>query len=84
MGKPDGLSRRSEEEKSSMDAQFLEEGQLLDLEEDENDNQGTADDMALEGIDVSKRDKRNGLVLVSEEHKVEVLRQDHDSQVAGH
>ena len=40
MGKPDGLSRRSGEEKSGMDGMFFEEGQLHDLGEDENDNQG--------------------------------------------
>ena len=39
MGKPDGLSRRSGEEKSGMDAKFFEEGQLLDLREAENDNE---------------------------------------------
>jgi hypothetical protein len=35
MGKADGLSRRSEEEKSGMEPRFFEEGQLLDLEEDD-------------------------------------------------
>ena len=54
MGKPDGLSRRSGEEKLGMDAKFLQEGQLLDLGEDENDNEGNADHIELEGIDVSK------------------------------
>ena len=84
MGKPDGLSRPSGEEKSGMDVKYFEEGQLLDLGEDENDNEGNADDIELEGIDVSKWDKRNGLWLVPEEHRLEVLRQHHDSQVAGH
>ena len=57
MGKPDGLSRRSGQEKSGMNAKFFEEGQLLDLGEDEHDNEGNADDIELEGIDVSKWDK---------------------------
>ena len=61
MGKPDGLSRRSEQEKSAMDAKFFEEGQLLELGEDENDNKGNADDIELEGMDVSKWYKRHGL-----------------------
>ena len=61
MGKPDGLSTRSGEEKSAMYAKFFEEGQLLDLGEDENNNHGNAEDIELEGIDVSKWDKRNGL-----------------------
>ena len=67
-----------------MDAKFLEEGQLLDQVEDENDNDGNADDLELEGIDVSKWDKRNGRWLVPEEHRLGVLRQPHDSQVTGH
>ena len=84
MGKPDCLSRRASEQKSGMNAKFFEEGQLLDLGEDENDNEGNAEDIELEGIDVSKWDKQNGLWLVPEEHRLEVLRQHHDSQVAGH
>ena len=50
MGKPDGLFRRSGEEKSGMDAKFFKEGQVLDLGEDENDNEGNADDIELEEI----------------------------------
>ena len=57
MGKPDGLFRRSGEEKSAMNAKFFKEGQLLDLGEDENDNGGNADDIELDGIEVSKLDK---------------------------
>ena len=34
-----------------MDAKFFEEGQLLDLGEDENDNEGNAEDIELEGVD---------------------------------
>ena len=60
MGKPDGLSARSGQDKSGIDVKFFEEGQLLDLGADENDNEGNADDIELEGIDVSKCDKRNG------------------------
>ena len=84
MGKPDSLSRRSGEEKSGMDAKFFEQEQLLDLVEDANDNEGNADNIELEGIDVSKWDIRNGLWLVPEEQRLEVLRQQHNSQWAGH
>ena len=84
MGKPDGLSKRSGQEKSGMHVKFCEAGQLLDLEDDEHDHEGNAEDIKLEGIDVSKWDKRNGLWLVPEENRVEVLRQHHDRQVAGH
>ena len=43
MGKPDGLSRRSGEEKSGIDARFFQEGQLLNIGEDKNDNEGNAE-----------------------------------------
>ena len=61
MGKPDGLSRRSGEEKSGMEAQFFEEGQLLDLEEDNDGEEEDAKDIELEGIDVAGLNKENGL-----------------------
>ena len=53
MGKPDGLSRRSEEEKSGMDGHFFDEGQLLDLENDDVVEEEDAEDVELEGIDVA-------------------------------
>ena len=37
-----------------MDAKCFEEGQLLDLGEDENDNEGNADDLELDEIDITK------------------------------
>ena len=45
MGKPDCLSRRSEEEKSGMDAYFLDEGELLDVENDDVGEEEDAEDM---------------------------------------
>ena len=72
MGKPDGLSRRSGQEKSGMDGNLFEEGHLLDLVEDENDNEGNAEDIKLE-IDVLKWNKHDGLWLVPEENRLEVL-----------
>ena len=66
MGKLNGLSRRSGVQESGMDVKFVVQGQLLDLEEYENDNEGNAEDIELEGIDVSQWDKRNGLWLVPE------------------
>jgi len=84
MGKADGLSIRSGEEKSSMEARFFDEGQLLDLEEDDAEERRDADDVELEAIDVASWEKKNGLWVVLEEHKLEVLRQHHDSKVAGH
>jgi len=84
MGKPDGLSRRLGEEKSGMEAKFFDEGQLMALGEDENKNEGEAEDIELEGIDVAGWEKREGLWVVPEEHRVEVLSLHHDSQVASH
>ena len=84
MGKPDGLSRRSGEEKSGMDAHFLNEGQLLDLENNDVGEEDDAEDVELEGIDVATWEKKNGLWVVPQEHRLEVLHQHHDSQVVGY
>jgi len=61
MGKADGLSRRSEEEKSGMEARFFDEGQLLDLEEDDAGEREDSDDVELEAIDVAIWEKKSGL-----------------------
>ena len=84
MGKPDALSRRSGEEKSGMDWHFFDEGQLLDLENDKIGEEEDAEDVELERIDVAAWEKKNGLWVVPREHRLEVLRQHHNSQVAGH
>ena len=81
MGKPDGLSRRSGEEKSDMEAKFFEDGQLLVLPHEEEDD---GDEIELQGIDVSTWEKRNELLVVPEVFKLQVLKQHHDSEVAGH
>ena len=84
MGKPDGLSRRSGEEKSGTDSHFFDEGQLLDLENDDVGEEEDAKDVELEEIDIARWEKKRGLWVVPQEHRLEVLRQHHDSQVAGH
>ena len=58
MGKPDGLSRHSGQEKSGMDTNFFDKGQLLDLE---NDDEADVEDVGLEGIDVGTWEKKNRL-----------------------
>jgi len=89
MGKPDGLSRRSEEEKSGMEAQFFNEGQLIDLEQ-YNDNAigegGTvAENVEMEGIDVARWEKRDELWVPSPGGiPTRGAAPAHDSQVAGH
>ena len=84
MGKPDSLSRRSGEEKSGMDAYFFDEGELLDLENDDAGEEQDAEDVELEGIDMARWEKKNGLWVVLQEYRLEVLQQHHGSQVAGH
>ena len=84
MGKPDGLSRRSGEERSGMDAHIFDKGQLLDLENDDVREEEDAEQVELEGIGVATWEKKNGLWVVLQEHRLEVLRQHHDSHVAGH
>ena len=54
IGKPDGLSRRSGEEVSGMDAHLFDEGQLLDLENDDVGEEEDAEHVELEGIDLAK------------------------------
>ena len=54
MGIPEGLSRHSGQEKSGMDLKFFEEGQLLDLVEAENHNEGNVEYVQLEELHVFK------------------------------
>ena len=72
MGKPDGLSRRSGEEKSGMDAHFFDKGQLRDLENDDVGEEEDAEVVELEWIDVVKWEKKNELCVVTQVHKFEV------------
>ena len=67
-----------------MDAYFFHEEQLLDLGNDDLVEEEDAEDVKLEGIDVPTWEKNNGLRIVPQAHKLEVLHQYHDSQVAGY
>ena len=73
MGKPDGLSRRSGEEKSRLDAHFFDARQLLYLEINNIGEEEDAENLELEGIDVAIWQKKNGLWVVPQEHRLEVL-----------
>ena len=84
MGKPDDLSRGSEEEKSGMDAYFFDEGQLVKLENHDVGEEKDAEDVKLVGIDVATWEKKNRLCVVTQENRLEVPQQHHVSQVAGH
>ena len=61
MSKPDGLSRRSGEEKSGTDAHYFNKEQLFDLENDDVGEEEDAEDVELEAIDVATWKKKNGL-----------------------
>ena len=74
MGKPDSLSRCLGEEKSRIDGNFFDKGQLLDLENDDAEEEEDAEDVELEEIDVATWENKNGLWLVPQEHRLEVLR----------
>ena len=84
MGKPDGLSRHSGQEKSGMDGHFFNERQLLDLKNDNIGEEVDAEDGEWERIDVAIWEKQNALLVVPEEHRLQVLWQHYDSQVAGY
>ena len=73
MGKPDGLFRHLGEEKSVMDAHFFDEVQSLDLENDNVGEEEDVKDVELEEIDVTIWEKKNGLWVVPQEHRLEVL-----------
>ena len=61
MGKVDGLSRRSGEEKSGMDVHFFDKEQLLVLEDDDVREEEDAADVELQAIDGAIWEKKNGL-----------------------
>ena len=84
MGKPDGVSSHLEEEKSGIDAHLFEERHLLDLDNDNVSEVEDTKDVELKIIHMAIWEKKNGLCVVPQEHRLEVLPQHHDSQVAGH
>jgi len=73
IGKAHGLSRRSVEEISGIEARFFDEEQLLDLEEDDAEERREADYIELEAIDVAIWENNSGLWVVPTEHKLKVL-----------
>ena len=52
IGEPDSRCTCSGQEKSGMEEMFIEQGQLLDLVEDESDNGMYAEDMEVQAVDV--------------------------------
>ena len=84
MGKPDSLSRHSTEEKYRMNIYFWNAGLLLDLKNIYAGAEKDAEHIELEGIDLARWERKNRLLGVPQEQRVEVMWQHHDSQVAQH
>lgn len=53
----------------------------MDLGED---YEGNAADVELEGIAVASWEKKDRLLIVPQEHRLEVLKQHHNNQVVAH
>ena len=76
MGHVDAISRRTGSEEAGGFEQLLVEGEVLVL---------NSQDLSLEGIDILGWDKnKDGLWVVPAEHQDVVLRQCHNSSVAGY
>ena len=72
------------EEKSGMGAHFFNEKKLLGLENDDIGQEDHVEDVKLDGPDMSTCEKKNGVWIVLQKHRLEVLCQHHDSYVAGY
>ena len=84
MGKPHDLSRRCWWAKPRSDTYYFDKGQLLDLENDNVGKVNNTEDIELQQIGQAAQEKNNGLWVVLQEHRLEVLCQHHESQVVGH
>ena len=61
IGKPDSVFRHSGEDKSAMESYVFDEGQLLDLENDDVGEKENVEDIELQEIDVGTWETKNGL-----------------------
>ena len=86
IGKPDALIRLAGNEKSGAKERIFASGQLISLEENEaKDNENEVEDIEVDGIDCAEWDRNEGgLLKVPENHINDMLRQCHDSKVAGY
>ena len=73
MGKPNGLSKRSGEEKFGMDAHFLNKGHLLEFKNDNVGEEENVDHVELDRINVVIWEQKNRVCIVLQEHRLEVL-----------
>ena len=84
MGKVDAITRRSGDAKSGIEEIFFKDGQLLSLDGESVEEPNDIPDPQLESIDMSLWEMKDELRIVPPEYRLEVLRQCHDSKVAGH
>ena len=84
MGKPAGLSSGCGKERSTIDTYCFNEGQLIDLENNNVRKQEDTEDVQLEGIGVTMWETTNRVWQVTENKMLEVLCEYHESQVGGH
>ena len=73
IGKLDDLSRHSMVEKSTMHIHFFDKEQVMDIKNDDLTEEEDTQDVELEGIDMARWEKRNGLWVVLLEHKREIF-----------
>ena len=66
-----------------MDAHFFDAGQWVDLEYDDVGEEEDTEAVELARNDVVTWEKKNVVLVVLEDHGLEVQRQHHDKQVAG-
>ena len=82
MSKRDGLSKCSRQEKSGKYEYNFNQEQLFDLENDDVGDGEDAEYMELVAINMATWETKNGLWVVPQQHRLEVLCQHHDRQVA--
>ena len=66
-----------------MDEHFFDERPLLDIKNNDIAKEQDLEDVEYEGIHVAIWEKQNALLVVPQEHTLEVLCQQYYSQVAG-
>ena len=82
MGKPDALTRWMGNKKSGAEERIFALGQLMELVGYKNE---IIEDVEIEGIDYANWDKDEARLLkVPENHINDILRQCHNSKIAGH
>ena len=83
IGKSDSTCRISMEEKCGLHANFFDEEQLQDLEKNNVRKEEDAENLELARTEMATWEKKYGLWVVLQEHRLEVLYQHHARSVTG-